>query len=250
MEFHKYQVGELVSEDYRRAEIFKSYNIDFCCGGKKSVEQACGEVGISVQPVIDALNDLELQPSGPRQDYRKWTLDFLCDYIVNTHHTYVKEAIPQIVAFLNKVCDVHGNNHPELMEIRAIFLPFAGELTVHMQKEEIILFPQIKRMIDVQKQNIDFTSPPFGSIGNPIAAMEADHEDAGQVLAKINKLSNGFTPPADACSTYQVTLLNLKQFEDDLHRHVHLENNILYPAAIELEETLLKNKHGRSAIVI
>jgi len=237
-EFSERPVGELVSEDYRRADIFKANGIDFCCGGKKSVQQACEENGVDPQHIVNALNDLSVQPTGPRQDFRKWELDFTCDYIVNTHHAYVNEAITQIKLYLEKVARVHGGNNPELHEVRDAFETLAGEMTAHMKKEELILFPQIKKMVAAKKQGQRISRPPFGSISNPINAMEAEHEGAGNLIADIRKLTHDFTPPAHACATYRVSFASLQQFEEDLHRHVHLENNILFPAALKLETEL------------
>ena len=231
-------VGELVSEDYRRADILKSFGIDFCCGGKKTLQQACTEKEVNLDGVVAELSDLATQPNGGRQDPRKWDLDFLCDYIVNTHHHYVEQAIPQIQGYTEKVAGVHGPDHPNLVEIANHFGAVAGEMAMHMKKEELILFPHIKQMAIAKKSGARPQRPPFGTIQNPINAMEVEHDSAGSLLAAIRKLSDDFSLPEWACTTYRVSFEKLKEFEEDLHRHVHLENNILFPAAIAMEDEL------------
>ncbi len=238
LNFEDRSVGELVSEDYRRADIFKSFGIDFCCGGKKTVKDACAEKDVNMQGLSTALADLAIQPSGPKQDPRQWDLDFLCDYIVNTHHHYVEQSIPQIQAYTEKVASVHGSGNPNLVKIAACFKQVAGEMVVHMRKEELILFPYIKKMAAARKAGEPLAQAPFGSIRNPINAMEADHENAGNLMATIRELSHEFTLPEQACATYQVSFARLSEFEEDLHRHVHLENNILFPAAFTMENEL------------
>lgn len=235
-------VGQLVSDDFRRASVFTSFSIDYCCGGKKTLEQVCNENGLSIDDVVLALNEVELQAAGPKIDYRAWKLDFLCDYIENTHHAYVGKAIPELIMNLEKLTHAHGGSHQELWEIKSCFEQLAGELTAHMKKEEILLFPHIKKLVLAQQHNQEISPPPFGSIQNPIDAMEADHEGAGEVLTRIRSLSDDFTMPADGCMTYRVTMERLLHFEEDLHQHIHLENNILFPSAIKLEREIFANK--------
>ena len=237
--FDEKYVGELVSEDYRRADIFKSFVIDFCCGGKKSVSQVCEDKGVDKNELVKALMDLQFQVTGPKQDYRDWSPDFMCDYITHTHHKYVTNAIPVIRAYIEKVARVHGGDNPSLVEIVHLFNELANELLDHMRKEEVILFPYIKNMAAAKHSGLRLPSPAFVTIKNPIAAMEADHEGAGNAMAKIHELTRNFTPPEHACATYRVSFASLKAFEDDLHLHVHLENNILFPAAIAMERTLI-----------
>ncbi|MCF7922004.1 MAG: iron-sulfur cluster repair di-iron protein [Candidatus Marinimicrobia bacterium] len=234
---HK-SVGQLVSDDFRSASVFKSFDIDYCCGGKKTLEQACKENDLEIVGVVTALNEVVKQPKGSGIDYRQWKLDFLCDYIVNTHHAYVNNAIDQISMDIVKVLRAHGSPHPELLEIKACFDQLSSELTTHMKKEEIILFPYIKKMVQDQNSNQNPSRPPFGSIQNPINAMETEHVGAGKLIARIRNLSNDYTVPADGCTTYGVTLAGLHQFEEDLHQHIHLENNILFPSAIKLEKEI------------
>lgn len=237
-EIRNIAVGQLVNADSRRARVFKSYNIDYCCGGNKSLEQACQEKEIEIVDVLAALNEVDKQATESGIDFRQWKLDFLSDYIVNTHHAYVNNALAEIPGYLEKLIGVHGSSHPELLDIKACFDQLAGELTAHMKKEEIILFPHIKRMVHAQDQNLDLGRPPFGTIQNPIHAMEAEHIGAGDLLVRIRTLSDDYTVPEDGCTTYGVIMASLHHFENDLHQHIHLENNILFPAAIKLEKEI------------
>lgn len=231
-------IGELVSQDWRRAEIFKKYGIDYCCGGKRTVADACKTKGINPALVEADLEQLESSPSDTRHDYSRWELDFLADYIVNNHHRYVTGAIPFIDELSKKVARVHGDNHPELWEIARHTQAVINELNRHMPKEEIILFPYIKEMVQAKKNITPLSTPPFGTIVNPIRMMEEEHTSAGSALEAIAELSNRFTPPADACMSFSVLFAKLQEFQQDLHQHIHLENNILFPKAIRLEAEL------------
>ncbi len=234
-------IGELVSQDWRRAEVFKKYGIDYCCGGKRTVVEACEKKGIEPSVIEVELEQIASKPSDKRNDYSRWELDFLADYIVNNHHRYVTEAIPFIDELSKKVARVHGDNHKELIEIEGNAQAVINELTMHMPKEERILFPYIKEMVQAKRQNIPLAPPPFGTIANPIRMMEAEHTSAGGAMEAIEKLSNNFTPPVDACMSYRVLFAKLQEFQQDLHQHIHLENNILFPKAIQLEAELLPN---------
>ena len=167
---------------------------------------------------------------------------FLVDYILNIHHAYVRKNAPLLIEFTTKVARVHGQANPEVIEIAELFKELVSELELHMMKEENILFPYIKRLVAFQGSNKAWDKPPFGSVQNPISMMEMEHEHAGNAMAEIRKLSNHFTPPEHACTTYRVSYLKLKEFEEDLHKHVHLENNILFPKASALEQHLTLTK--------
>lgn len=232
-------IGELVSKDFRKAEVFKKFGLDFCCGGKKTLTKACSEKGLDVVLVEKELKVIEEQPLKSSQDYNQWELDFLADYIVGTHHKYVLRAIPIIFEYTQKVAKVHGERHPEAIEIAEIFLKVVDELNRHMMKEENVLFPYIKLLVSDKKQGKPLEPSPFGTIQNPIRMMEVEHDEVGVLMENINKLANGFTPPANACTTFRLSYAKLKEFEDDLHQHIHLENNILFPKAAELEKELL-----------
>ncbi|MBC3539027.1 iron-sulfur cluster repair di-iron protein [Rufibacter sediminis] len=232
-------IGELVAKDFRKAQVFKKYGIDFCCGGKKSVAQVCEEKGLDPAVVEHELKALPEASAGVQTDFASWDLSFLADYIVNIHHKYVREAIPALNEYTSKIARVHGANHPELLQVAKHFTNVANELESHMPKEERVLFPFIKQLNEAKQNGGKLDRPGFGSIQNPINMMEMEHEAAGGELEAIRELTDNFTLPADACATYQVAFSKLQEFEDDLHRHIHLENNILFPKALELEKEIL-----------
>ncbi len=238
--YNEASIGEMVAQDYRKAEVFKKFGIDFCCGGKDSLDKTCNRKGIDIAEVTLALKELdEQQDQRHLQDYNSWELDFLIDYIINTHHKYVSEALVLLDEFSAKVARVHGDFHPEVVEIANHYQAVANELRMHMQKEEGLLFPYIKQMVNAKRNGETQSPPPFGTVKNPITMMEMEHESAGGNLEAISELSNGYNPPPEACNTYRVLYAKLQEFEQDLHQHIHLENNILFPKAIELEAELL-----------
>ncbi len=230
-------IGELVAQDYRTASVFKKYGIDFCCQGNRTINTACEKKKIDVKLVLNDLEATMLATSEGNTDYKSWPLDLLADYIEKKHHRYVREKSAEIKPYLSKVCRVHGERHPELFEINKHFNATADELAMHMEKEESILFPLIREMVKAKQGNSKIDAPDFGTIQNPIQVMMDEHTTEGDRYRKIEELSNNFTPPQDACGTYRVTFALLKEFEQDLHLHIHLENNILFPKAIELEKT-------------
>ena len=228
-------VGEMVTHDHRAAAVFEKYFIDFCCNGGKSLDVVCGERGVDAGTVLQELQDLN--KGGDLKSFRpdEWGLDVLSDFIVNTHHRYVRLTLPVILAHVDKVLSVHGKNHPELAGIGDRFHAVGEELTHHMQKEELVLFPYIKAMVAAEDARTRVNVPPFGTIANPIRMMKAEHQSAGDAFSFIRRTSSNFAIPADACTTFQVTYKELEEFERDLHQHIHLENNILFPKAITLE---------------
>lgn len=225
------KVGNLVAKDYRYADVFKKYGIDFCCGGGISIAKACEKNRVDQQALLHDLESITKHPVSS-DDANNWELDKLIDHIVDIHHRYVLENLPLIHAYAEKVSRVHGDRHPELNEIFEKFLDLKTDLTAHMGKEENVLFPYIKSLINNPDNAV---KPPFGSVQNPIAMMVEEHDTAGAIMKQIAELSNHYQPPADACTTYQILFKKLEEFEKDLHRHVHLENNILFPKAVELE---------------
>lgn len=228
--YNNLTVGEIVSNDFRAAEIFKNANIDFCCGGNKSLSQSCLEKGIDTKVIEDELTKLEQLPSDQSHNFKDWELGFLCDYIQNTHHKYVLKTLPELVHYTQKLASVHGENHPELHQIAGLITIINEELLKHLKKEEEVLFPAIKKGLS------DNTAENKVIIKSEIARMSGEHEFAGGSMDKINVISKNYSVPADGCNTYHVGFKLLKEFEDDLHNHVHLENNILYPKALELAE--------------
>ena len=231
-------IGELVAQDYRTESVFKKYGIDFCCQGNRTISDACNAKEIDGKLVVSDLNAINQSSNQSAIDYKSWPLDLLADYIEKKHHRYVEEKSLEIKPYLDKICSVHGGRHPELFEIKEHFLATAGELAMHMKKEELILFPYIRKMAKAKQEGTTLEKPNFGSIQNPIDMMMDEHTTEGDRFRKIEILSNNYTAPEDACNTYKVTFALLKEFEQDLHLHIHLENNILFPNAIELEKKL------------
>lgn len=232
-------VGEIAASDYRKAEVFKRMGIDFCCGGKKTLSEACKEVGISETQLEAELLKAEQQKKMPSQDFDRWELDFLADYIVNTHHRYVAENVELIYQLAVKVAGHHGEAHPELVTVANIYVAMANELMLHMQKEEEILFPYIKKLVAARRENKSPGASPFGTVGNPVRMMEQEHEQVGEYFREMHVLTNDFTLPPDACNSFTFLYNKLKEFEEDLHQHVHLENNVLFPKALALEKETL-----------
>ena len=231
-------IGELVANDYRTASVFKKYNIDFCCQGNRTINDACEAKEIDGKLVVADLNALVQSQGAGSIDYQSWPLDLLAEYIEKKHHRYVEEKTQEIKPYLEKICRVHGGRHPELLEINEHFNATAAELAMHMKKEELMVFPFIKKMVKAKEEGTKVAAPNFESIQFPIQAMMDEHTNEGDRFRLIEALSDNYTPPADGCNTYRVTFALLKEFEQDLHLHIHLENNILFPKAIELEKEL------------
>ncbi len=222
------KIGDIVTQDFRAAEVFKKAGIDFCCGGSQSLEDACRDKKLDVAEIESELEKLENSEPGSSHKFNEWKLDFLCDYIVNTHHQTVMKLLPELTFYTQKIAEVHGDNHPELSEIANLFAQVDTELRQHLRNEEEVLFPAIR---EVLKTN---SAESKATIISEITRMTGEHEFAGGAMDKINELSHRYAVPEDGCNTYRVAYKLLEQFEDDLHIHVHLENNILYPKAMKL----------------
>lgn len=230
-------VADLVTENIQTAHIFKKYGIDFCCGGGINVKLAAEKAKIRYIDLEKELLDVE-NSTGRTNNYNSWKLDFLTDHIINFHHAYVQENIPLIYQYALRVVRVHGSNYPVLLQVQRLFSEISGELRAHLKKEEENLFPFIKNMVKAQEEGNDFSPPDFGTVDNPIKMMETEHEEAGGILRQISALTNHYTPPQGACNTFRAFYAKLEEFEQDLHQHVHLENNILFPKALKLEKQL------------
>ncbi len=231
-------VRELVLENPAATRVFEKLGIDYCCGGNKSLEEACRTVNLPMDEVLDSLEMAEQSARAIQKD-RNWATELLADlvaHITSTHHKYTRDEIARLRPLLDKVCSVHGRNHSELLRIRASFQGLAQELTMHMMKEEMVLFPYIVRMEESVIQKEPVLPPPFGSVQNPVSMMEHEHDSAGNALRAMREASCGYTAPGDACVSYQTLYKALADFEADLHKHIHLENNILFPRAIAMEE--------------
>ncbi|NDP26850.1 MAG: iron-sulfur cluster repair di-iron protein [Flavobacterium sp.] len=232
----KTTIGDFVAHDYRTAAIFTKYEIDFCCKGQRTLEEVCTKKNINETNLLNDLNAVLATKNDSGVDFNSWSLDLLIDYIEKTHHRYVQEKTPVLIQFLDKLCSVHGSNHPELFEITQLFKDSAGELAPHMKNEELILFPFIKEMMNATKSHGSIGKPNFGTVKNPIATMMEEHNYEWERFKTIASLTNNYTPPEDACETYRATYPMLEEFEKDLHLHIHLESNILFPKAKALEK--------------
>ncbi|SHG94218.1 iron-sulfur cluster repair di-iron protein [Flavobacterium johnsoniae] len=233
-------IGSFVAQDYRTAAVFSKYRIDFCCKGNRTVDEVCEKQNIDADVLLQNIHEVIQSENNGSIDFNSWPLDLLADYIEKTHHRYVEDKTDTLLAFLDKLCKVHGANHPELFKINELFIGCAGELSQHMKKEELILFPFVKRMTKTKESDGILSQPSFGSVSNPIAMMMHEHDNEGERFREIAALTDHYTPPADACTTYKVTFAMLKEFEEDLHKHIHLENNILFPKAVLLEKDFVE----------
>lgn len=234
---HEETLGEIVSKDLRKAEVFKKLGLDFCCGGRKSLKDACQEKGLNILQVREQLDKADANTSTfPKHDFDSWTLSFLADYIVNVHHSYIMQNLPVLEELSQKVANRHGQNHPELILIREKVDEMASELRTHLKKEEIVLFPYIKQL-EISDAGGELTLQSFGSVREPIAAMENDHDIVGDIAEEIKWHSENYTLPPNACNSYALLYKKLEDFENDLHMHIHLENNILFPKAIKLSHS-------------
>lgn len=232
----KNTIGDFVARDFRTAAIFSKHGIDFCCKGQRTIEEVCQLKNINEADLLEELNTVMDTKNDYGIDFNSWPLDLLVVYIEKTHHRFVEQKTPVILQYLDKLCSVHGSNHPELFQINELFVRCAGELAQHMKKEELILFPFIKEMMGATKSHGSVEPPHFGTVNNPITMMMEEHDAEGERFRKIAALTNNYTAPADACNTYRVTYAMLEEFEQDLHKHVHLESNILFPKAKALEK--------------
>jgi len=225
-------VGSIAAKDYRKAEVFKKLGIDFCCGGEKSLKEASKEAGISEEQLRQELENADTVTASASQDYNKWKLDFLADFIANTHHQYIRDNATVISGLADKVAQRHGPQHPELGSLAERVNALMNDLLSHLDKEEKVLFPAIKSLVSNQNNG----SADTASIKSIIDNMHVEHDHAGNDLKYLRKLTNGYTLPPDACNSYNYLFEKLQEFEDDLFKHIHLENNILFPKAVALEK--------------
>ncbi|HVO76063.1 MAG TPA: iron-sulfur cluster repair di-iron protein [Ignavibacteriaceae bacterium] len=240
-EYSSLTLSQIVTKNYKAAEVFERYGLDFCCRGNKLISDACSEKGLNKEDIFTELKSLQWKGDTKHFNFNEWDLSILTDYIINKHHVYLKKMIPVIAAHTQKVASVHGENHPETIEIAKHFSVVYKDLKQHMMKEEQMLFPFIKYLAGAEQNNSAVEKPFFGTVKNPVRMMEIEHRNAGDEMFEIRNLSGNYTPPEDACNTYKVCFQELKEFEEDLHQHVHLENNILFPKAVRLEEKMFSS---------
>lgn len=223
-ESHTVTVAQLAVADPAALAVFTKYNIDYCCGGHRSLEDACRRIGLDPMQVKAEILNSSTVSASPALRPEVWSSSLLIDYIVQNHHAYVKRAIPEIEVFLEKVCHAHGSDYDQLLQIQEAFFTLANELTDHMQKEEVVLFPAIKRFEAQNRGDHALVATMQG----PLGAMEHEHQIAGDLIKKIRSLSDNYTPPDFACPTFRITYKKLQEFDNDLMQHIHLENNILF----------------------
>ena len=234
----KQTVADMVVEDFTRATVFEKHQIDYCCNGRRTLEEVCEEKGLSVEEVSAELEAVQRPPdAGDTVDWSQQPLAGLAKHIVDRHHTYLRSTLPSIAEKLEKVGNAHRDNHgPMLVKVANAYRGLASELMQHMQKEEMILFPAIDRLEEARKQGAPPPPAPGGTLNNPIRMMEHEHDDAGAALKAIREATDGYQLPEDACVTFGALYSQLQELETDLHHHIHLENNILFPRAAALEE--------------
>jgi regulator of cell morphogenesis and NO signaling len=231
----EFKLKDIVIRDPRTASVFDRLGLDYCCQGHRTLSEATLEQHIPVSEVIDELFALGPRPGHAAEQPTWLDLRDLTGHIVGKHHRYVREHVPILQGWLDKLVTRHGARHSELSEIRDVFAALSVDLLQHMAKEENILFPYIERLYADRSAGRQASASPFGTIANPIRAMENEHQHAGELLQRLRVLTNGYQPPADACTTYNVCFAELARFEADLHQHVHLENHVLFPKAMALE---------------
>jgi regulator of cell morphogenesis and NO signaling len=241
-EFYTKTIREIAVEFPQTTRVFEEFKIDYCCGGRRPLAEACAEMGLDetlvrqrIESVLGGGEDAEKQTDFPEH---KRPAE-LIDHIVAIHHIFTRNEIARLTPLMEKVRRKHGEQHPELRDIEAVFSALADELLAHMRKEEMVLFPYIKVLAAVVSTSIPIAEPPFRTVQNPVRMMMTEHDAAGEMLVKVRALSNDFTPPDGACPSYRALYYGLEELERDLHRHIHLENNVLFPQAVELEQKVL-----------
>lgn len=229
------KLKDVILENPAAAPILEKAGMDYCCGGKQTVGEACLKAGMPPEVLLERLREAANDVSPEAKDWTTASMSELARHIVNKHHSYVREALPRISDHLAKVAQKHASNHPETERIQDLFDVLAGELMQHMQKEEMIVFPYVEQMSAAAESGTKLHTPFFGTVQNPVAMMIKEHDSAGELIGQIKELSSSFTAPADACTTFTLVYRELEEFDRDLRLHIHLENNILFPRAVEME---------------
>lgn len=224
-------VGQLVADRPARSRVFESHSIDYCCGGKRTLDEACREKGVDPAAVLAALEAIGAEPDDDGVNPSDMTMTELADHIEQTHHVYLRKELPRLTELTKKVAAAHGDKYSWLEDVKHTYADLVAELEPHMQKEEQILFPMIR---ELERQGGGYG----GSVGSPIAVMEHEHDNAGAALLRLRELTNGFTPPPDACNSFRAMLDGLATLEVNTHEHIHKENNVLFVRAAEAEARL------------
>ena len=234
-------VRELAVEIPGATRIFEKVGIDYCCGGKSSLADACAKAGVAVKEMLTTLQSAATAPLPSEElNFQEASLSELIQHILDKHHVFARNELQRLEALLNTVCIAHGLNHPELVQLRVLFETLCAELGAHMRKEEVVLFPYVIGMEDAVRNTRPIAAAPFGTVSNPVRRMMMEHDHAGDLLKKMRQLTLEYTTPSTACISYKTLYQALEELEKDLHQHIHLENNILFPRAVELEDTFSK----------
>lgn len=233
-------MGEMAAAQPASVRVFETHGIDFCCGGKRSLADACKDRGVPVEALLAEIDQVASAGAVDDKDWTQANLNGLIDHILNTHHAYLKTQLPRLDAMLEKVRSKHGERHGDVLEpLAGTFGPLRAELEAHLAKEETVLFPLIRSLTLARESGAQPPAHHCGSVRNPLRVMLMEHDAAGEALARMRTITGGYAPPADACNTFRAMFWELSELERDLHRHIHLENNILFPRAVELEQGLL-----------
>lgn len=224
-------IGQYVAEDFRTAKVFEKYGIDFCCGGNVPFTATCREKGLDPAVLLQEIQAATAEPLERSHNYVAWKVPFLADYIINTHHQYIRDEMNGIVAYARKIAEVHGSKHPEVIQIAAMFADIARDMMAHLREEEEVLFPAVRRLDEAKKNGSEPAPTDRELIRKTLARLNQDHQDVGDAIHRVRDLANDYTIPDDVCNTFALTYNKLKEFEENLHQHVHLENNILFPKA-------------------
>jgi len=218
--------------------VFENFGIDYCCGGQRTLADACQIASLPVEGLLRSLEEAERasQSGGEARDWRQETLTSLAEHIIDAHHSFTRQEIDRLEKLFEKVCSRHGARHPELFEAQRVFSQLRQDLIPHMLKEEQALFPYIARMEEAVSKRRAVPAPFFGTVRNPVRMMMMEHDTAGDLLKQLRNVTKGYTAPPDGCVSFQTLYQALVALEADLHQHIHLENNILFPRAVEMEE--------------
>ncbi len=238
--YNSLKISEIVSQNLKAAEIFEDYDIDFCCGGDKTLNEACEEKDIPPEYIKKDLENVMNTNDSETVWINNLNLSELAEYIVKRHHSYIRENITPIRQYLEKICKVHGENHPELFTVKKEFFEASDALLDHLKEEEKSIFPVIDQLVQAKNESRYIYAPCFGIVSDPIKQMREDHLREGERFDELAEMTDNFTVPDDGCNTFKLTYERLKEFNSDLHKHIHLENNILFSKAVELEKEVVQ----------
>ena len=234
-------VREVAIEVPQSTRLFEKLKIDYCCGGNRSLTEACNSAGLEVDDLLGMLKTASIEGKSETSavDFQQFPISDLIEHIVNTHHVFTKDEMLRLDSLIKKVIAAHGENHPELRTVGELFDRMCADLTPHMSKEERVLFPYLSALAKAAAKKLAAPFAPFGTVNNPVRMMMIEHDAVGEILRELRSVTSNYTTPSDGCISYRTLYEALEKFEKDLHQHIHLENNILFPRAIEVEAQLL-----------